>query len=198
MDHNTEKHGYAPLAAMAIHGFCTTLAHGIYTVTAIMEHKGSRKLGDMRVTYHQELRPKPEIVAYLWAGDRVALLEHDTTPTRLHTGELRIFIHLLANNWPRPQYGWVTHSPVPNITWLCLEQHLMLHTAAPTDPYYTSVLPPPALVSPSFTSPVTINTSKHYSPPDPDVEALALLDVLPSSTSSSPTPSTQHNDHPYQ
>ena len=198
MDLNTEKHGYAPLAAMAIHGFCTTLAHGIYTVTAIMEHKGSRKLGDMRVTYHQELRPKPEIVAYLWAGDRVTLLEHDTTPTRLYTGELRIFIHLLTNNWPRPQYGWITYSPVPNTTWLCLEQHLMLHTTAPIDPYYASALPPPLLVSPPFTSSTTMDTSKHYHPPDPDVEALCLMDASPPSTSAPRTPSTQHNPPPFQ
>ena len=197
MDLNTEKHGYAPLAAMAIHGFCTTLAHGIYTVTAIMEYKGSRELGDMRVTYHQELRTKPEVVAYLWAGDRVALLEHDTTPTRLPTCELRIFIHLLINNWPRPQYGWVTYSPVPNTTWLCREQHLMLHTAAPADPYYTSVYAPPASVSLSSASPAAINTSKHYSPPDLDAETLTPSDLLPSSTSSSPTTNTQHNDHPF-
>lgn len=92
MDRNTEKYRYAPLAAIAIHGFCTTLAHGIYTVTAIMEYKGPSKLGDMRVTYHQELRAIPKVVAYLWAGDRVVPLEQDTTPTRLTTRELRIFV----------------------------------------------------------------------------------------------------------
>ena len=161
MELNVEKYGYAQMGAMAINGFCAPLAHGIYTVTAFMVHKGgaSHKLGDMRVTTHQELRPKPEVVAYLWAGDRVTLFEHDTTPTRLHTGELRIFIHLLINNWPRPQYGWITYSPVPNTTWLCLEQHLMLHTTAPIDPYYASTLPPPLLVAPPFTTPTAVDTS---------------------------------------
>ena len=160
MELNVEKYGYAQMGAMAINGFCAPLAHGIYTVTAFMVHKGgaSHKLGDMRVTTHQELRPKPEVVAYLWAGDRVTLFEHDTTPTRLHTGELRIFIHLLINNWPRPQYGWITYSPVPNTTWLCLEQHLMLHTTAPIDPYYASTLPPPLLVALPFTS-AAVDTS---------------------------------------
>ena len=196
MELNVEKYGYAQMGAMAINGFCAPLAHGIYTVTAVMVHKGaSRKLGDMRVTTHQELRPKPEVVAYLWAGDRVTLLEHDTTPTRLYTGELRIFIHLLTNNWPRPQYGWITYSPVPNTTWLCLEQHLMLHTTAPIDPYYASALPPPLLVSPPLASPTTIDTSKHY---HPDAEALCLMDAPLLSTSAPSTPTTKHNPHPFQ
>ena len=87
------------------------LPPGIYTVTAIMEYKGPGKLGDIRITHHPEIRTVPEVIACLWAGDRVALLEQDTTPIRLPTGELRIFVHLVHNNWPKPQCGWMTYSP---------------------------------------------------------------------------------------
>ena len=77
-----------------------TLPPGTYIVTAIMEYDGPNKLGDIRLTHHPELCTTPEVIAYLWAGDRVALLEQDTTPIRLPTRELRILVHFVQTTGP--------------------------------------------------------------------------------------------------
>ena len=63
------------------------LPAGIYRVSLRIPSKCFRgpKLGDIRLTPSCELFVQSDVIAFLWAGDTVALLEEDTTQTGIMT-----------------------------------------------------------------------------------------------------------------
>lgn len=190
------KYHLAP-ARSGTHSFlCMTLPFGTYIVTAIMEYDGPNKLGHIRLTHYPELCTPPEVIAYLWAGDRVALLEQDTTPIRLPTGELRTLVHLVHNNWPKPQCGWVTYSRHPNTTWLSLQQQPSPYTSSSAS---LRLLPPatlpPELISSSPSDAAV--TTPHHTPITQTVEK-QMWSGTHSPNLHTPNTNKPFNRHPFQ
>ena len=87
------------------------------------------------------------VVAYLWAGGTVILLQNDTEAVLLPTGDARISIQLMCNNWPFAQAGWVTCSPDLLTTWFSSILPPPLYPI-PVSPYRTYLAP---LLSPPHT-----------------------------------------------
>ena len=132
------------------------LPAGIYRVSHCIPPNCFRgpKLGDIRLTPACELLVPPDVIAFLWAGDTVALLEEDVTPMILPTGELRILVQLLYNNFPGSQCGWAPYSPDSTTTWFSHLQPFSLPPLALLSPPASSLelAPPPPPPSPPASS----------------------------------------------